>query len=370
MMNNAERQAGIIIGAQLRKAKELLQLAPGEVASELNVTRQDILDWEEERSQPTLEQLEKIARLYGRGIDYFLRETPSPPEKIEFRGKPGQSLKELSIETRTVLARFDELCRTALEFENLLNEGREVRLPRFEGSVYPKTAAQSLREKFNVSDKPLPNLKERLEGEGVRTFELPVPEDAFSGFSFWHSEYGPCILLNTDELRGRKNFTLAHELAHLLYGDESTLCYIPMKLSEAHGGIETKANQFAIELLLPGTSVVADFRRRSLTMTPSPKELGQMASKWGVSIQALGYRLENLGLITRRHTDALFELKPRFLRRSRTPKWEKQLSKEFVKTTLQAYQKGLISVGKVADGLGITVREAMNVIQQRTKQET
>jgi Zn-dependent peptidase ImmA (M78 family)/transcriptional regulator with XRE-family HTH domain len=367
MTSKPELGERIIKGAQLRKARELLQLAPEQVASEFNITLQNILNWEEDRSQPSLKQLEKLAELYGRGIDYFLKETPPPPKKIEFRGKPGQSLKDLPQQAKAVLARFDELCRNALEVEGLLNKKRKVALTQFDESVPPKVVAESLRKKFGVDDKPLPNLRERLENEGVRIFELLVPDDAFSGFSFWHSEYGPCILLNAGELKGRRNFTLAHELGHLLYGHESALCYVPLKLSEVRGDIEFKTTQFAVELLLPETGVRDDFRRRGLPITPSETELGQMAGKWGVSIQALGYRLENLDLIARGHTDTLFELKPKFFRRPRTPKWKRQLSKQFVEEAFEAYEKGLISAGKVASGLGITVREAMKEIEQRSK---
>jgi XRE family transcriptional regulator, fatty acid utilization regulator len=365
MMANSESQTSIIIGNQLRRARELLILTPEEAALELNTSPQDILNWEKEQAQPNLRQLEKLAELYGREIDYFLKQTPAPPEKIEFRGKPGQSLEELAKEAKLVIAKFDELCRTALELENLLNKGREVKLSCFEESVPPKTVAQGLRGILDVGDKPLPDLRERLEGEGVRIFGLPVPEDDFSGFSLWHLEYGPSILLNASEPQGRRNFTLAHELAHLLYRHASSLCHIPLKLSEVHGNIEVKANQFAIELLLPETSAIGDFGRRELSRTPSSKELGQMAGKWGVSIQALGYRLENLGLIEWGHTDTLFELQPPFLRRPRTPRWEKQLGKEFVGTTFEAYQRGLISTGKLASSLGITVREALKEIERR-----
>jgi Zn-dependent peptidase ImmA (M78 family)/transcriptional regulator with XRE-family HTH domain len=369
MTNKSELRESIIKGAQLRKARELLQLDHEEVASELNVPRQDIFDWEENRSQPGLKQLEKLSELYGRGIDYFLKETPPPPRKIEFRGRPGQSLKDLPKQAKTVLAKFDELCRTALEVESLLNRKRKVTLPRFDESVPPKVAAESLRRKFGADDKPLPNLRERLENEGVRTFELVVPDDAFSGFSFWHSEYGPCILLNASELKGRSNFTLAHELAHLLYGHESALCYIPLKLSEVREDIEFKTTQFAVELLLPETGVREDFRGRGLSTTPTEKELGQMAGKWGVSIQALGYRLENLGLIASGYTDTLFELRPKFFRRPRTPKWKRQMGKEYVEETFEAYEKGLISAGKAASGLGITVREAMKEIERRGQEQ-
>jgi len=365
MMNESKSQESLIIGGQLKKARELLQLTPEEAAQEINVSPQDIVGWERGRVTPNLKQLEALAKLYGREIDYFLRETPTPPEEIAFRGKPGQTLNSLSKEAKIVLARFDELCRTALEFENLLNKRLSIKLPKFEESAYPKTVAQSLRKKLHVDDKPLSDLRNRLEAEGVRIFELPVPEDAFSGFSFWHPGYGPCILLHAKEPKGRRNFTLAHELAHLLYGHGSSLCYIPFKFSEPLKGQEKKANIFAIELLLPESGVVQDFEKRNLSITPSEIELGQMASKWGVSVQALGYRLENLGKIERGLTDEIVESKPTQFRRPKTPTWERQLGKRFVETSIEAYQKGLISSGKLAHALRVPIRKALEIAEQQ-----
>jgi len=370
MMNASGSRRSVILGVQLKKARELLQLNPDEVAQEINVCSEDLLSWEEERRGPTLNQLEELARLYGREIDYFLRETPDPPTHIEFRGKPGQSLVQLPKETKIVLARFEELCRTALELEILLNKRREVRLPRFSKSDLPKKVAQNLRKQFNVGDKALPDLRDRLDGEGVRIFELPVPEDTFSGFSFWHAEYGPCILLNANELKGRRNFTLAHELGHLLYNHGSSLCYIPAKFDESAQGLEDNANQVAIELLLPESGVVEDFKKRNLSRTPSEKALAPIAYyRWGVSIQALGYRLENLDLIEKGHIDNLFETKPhiRGKKGPRTPTWEKRLGKRFIENSFEAYQRGIISIGKLSQSLGITVRQAIEKIEQKSK---
>jgi Zn-dependent peptidase ImmA (M78 family)/DNA-binding XRE family transcriptional regulator len=366
MTNSSESKEKLIIGTQLKKAREMLQIAPEEAAQEINVSSRDIISWEEGQIQPSLKQLEVLAKLYGREIDYFLRETPAPPEKIEFRGKTGQSLKELSKETRIVLARFDELCRTTLEFESLLDKKREVKLPRFKEPDFPASVAQSLRRKFDVGDKPLPDLKNHLEEEGVRVFELPIPEDAFSGFSFWHLEYGPCILLDAKEPKGRRNFTLAHELAHLVYTHGSSLCFIPIKFGEVTG-LEFKANQVAIELLLPGSGVVKDYRKRNLSRTPLERELAQMASRWGVSLQALGYRLENLALIEKGFTDRIVEPKPKHFRRPKTPSWERQLGKTFVETSIEAYQKGLISSGKLAHALQIPIRKALERVEQEGK---
>lgn len=344
-----------------------MQLTSEGIAEEINVSGQDIESWEKGESQPNLKQLEALAELFGREIDYFLRETPSPPEKIEFRGRPGKTLGALPIEARMVLARFDEFCRTAIEFEDLLGEKLQSRLRKFKGSVPPKEVAQILRKELNLGDKPLHNLREDLESTGVRIYELPIPEEAFSGFSFWHSQYGPCILINAREPKGRRNFTLAHELAHLLYQDSPSLCYITFKAGDSSRSLEAKANQFAIELLLPEVAAKQDFNQRKIPRTPSERELAQMASKWVVSIQALGYRLENLGLIETGLTDQIRESKPEYFRTPRIPKWKRQLGKRFVEISIQAYNKNLISVGKLAHAFQIPIRKAIKIVESVNK---
>jgi len=365
MMNNLKPGSSVIIGDQIRKARKLLGLTPEESAREINVSPEIILEWEEERSRPTLSQLEAMAKLYGREIDFFLRKTPGSPAKIEFRGKLGQSLKNISIESRIVIAKFEELCRNAFEFEELLGKSREIKLLTFKPTNKPETDAGRLRETYNLMDKPVSALRNLLEDSGVRIFELPVPNDEFSGFSFWHSDYGPCILVNARDSEGRRNFTLAHELAHFLYNDGSSLCYIPSEISETYGSIEYRANQFAVELLLPALGITEDFKKGGFSSIPTDKELSKMANKWGVSIQALGYRLENLKLIRKGYTDTLLEPKQKHFRRPKIPAWRRQLGERFVNTSIEAYRKDLISVSKLAHTLGIPIRKAMELVDGR-----
>jgi Zn-dependent peptidase ImmA (M78 family)/DNA-binding XRE family transcriptional regulator len=366
-MSHLESSESIIIGIQLQKARELIQLTPEEVALEIGVTSQEIVNWEQERLKPNLKQLEDLARLYGREIDYFLRVTPLPPKDIEFRGKPGQHLKDLSKETKIILARFDELCRSALEFETLLNRKLVATLPKFMKDDPPKKAAKILRERFNANDSPLSDLRDHLENEGVRIFELPIPREAFSGFSLWHNEYGPCILLNATEPKGRRNFTLAHELAHLVYSDGSTICFIPSRVEVFAKGLEYKANELAIEILLPESGTGEDFKKRNISYFPSTKELSQMALRWGVSIQALGYRLENLGLIDKGVTDKIVENKLLYFKRPKIPTWKRRLGKRFVENSIEAYKANLISVGRLSHSLRIPIRKAMEIVEQQKK---
>jgi Zn-dependent peptidase ImmA (M78 family) len=224
---------------------------------------------------------------------------------------------------------------------------------------------ETLRKGFGAGNRPIPHLRNLLEDAGVRIFELPVPNDEFSGLSFWHSAYGPAILVNAKELKGRRNFTLAHELAHMVYDDGSSVCYIPVTFTKSVESIEHKANQVAVKLLLPEAGIVEDFKKKNLSKIPSQEQLGQMAGRWGVSIQAMGYRLEDLGLIEKGLTDQLVETRPYF-RRPKTPRWERQLGKHFVETAMEAYHKGLISSGKLSHTLGITVRKTLEEVAERT----
>jgi len=333
------------------------------VSEEIHVSPQHIDDWEKGVSQPRLEELEALANLYGREIDYFLRETPNPPTGVKFRGKPGESLQHLSKDTKIVLARFDELCRAAFEFEELLGKKRKVKLSMVSPKVTASIGARRLRERYNLRDKPIGDLRALLDNAGVRVFEVPIPNDELSGFSFWHEKYGPCILVNAKDVKGRRNFTLAHELAHLLYSHGSSACYIPSDISDVRERIERKANQFAAELLLPETGVVHDLKKRNLSRKPSEKQLRQMSIKWGVSIQALGYRLEGLGLIKPGLTNKIVESRPAYFRRPKTPTWERRLGKSFVGTSIEAYRNSLISVGKLAHVLQIPIRKAMNIAE-------
>lgn len=352
----------IVIGSQIQKARMLLALSVKEVAEEIHVSPQHINDWEMGVSQPSLQELEALASLYGREIDYFLRETPNPPTGVKFRGKPGESLRHLSKDTRIVLARFDELCRAALEFEELLGKKREVELSMVSPKMAPRIGARRIREQYDLGDKPIVDLRALLDNAGVRIFEVPIPKDELSGFSFWHEQYGPCILVHAKDVKGRRNFTLAHELAHLLYNHGSSACYIPSDISDVHQRIECRANMFATELLLPETGVVNDFKRRNLPRKPTERQLRQMSIKWGVSIQALGYRLEELGLVNRGLTNKIVESRPYF-RRPKTPTWERRLGRSFVGTSIEAYQNNLISVGKLAHVLQIPIRNAMRIAE-------
>ncbi|PZT47808.1 hypothetical protein B6S12_07320 [Helicobacter valdiviensis] len=120
-----------------------------------------------------------------------------------------------------------------------------------------------------------------------------------------NDEGEPVIWINPIKSETRQRFTLAHELGHLandiLPSIDNPIIdrYETLYRTNTYGGKETKANQFAAQLLMPLKQVedfIGECREKKSNL--SAKEAIEMiAAKFEVSKQAVFHRLKNLGLI-------------------------------------------------------------------------
>ncbi|HZO95857.1 MAG TPA: ImmA/IrrE family metallo-endopeptidase [Gaiellaceae bacterium] len=154
-----------------------------------------------------------------------------------------------------------------------------------------------------VSDERAHALRRRyLEAFGGA--EFPVPVEAIAedllGLAVERAEL-PCsgmllpaerrIVVNAAEVPTRQRFTVAHELGHwvcqVLEGDPAPVyCRAEdVGVDPAAKAREREANVFAAELLMPEEAV-----RAAAAREPDP------AAAFGVSGEAMGWRLYNLGL--------------------------------------------------------------------------
>lgn len=110
----------------------------------------------------------------------------------------------------------------------------------------------------------------------------------------------PIIAVNATHHKNRQRFTIAHECGHLhLHHDryhideEFAVFNRDGRSSLAIDKHEIEANQFAAEILMPYKFMIRDLLR-----TPIDLEDGEnvrvLAKKYGVSVQAMTYRLANI----------------------------------------------------------------------------
>lgn len=122
-------------------------------------------------------------------------------------------------------------------------------------------------------------------------------DEELSGALYRDDGNGPVIGVNARHHPNRQRFTVAHEIGHLLLHDEPVFVDRVFRRdkvsSEAVDPLEIEANGFAAALLMPKEFVV----RRTNGSGPFRSEaVDRLASDFGVSSQAMTFRLERLGV--------------------------------------------------------------------------
>jgi Zn-dependent peptidase ImmA (M78 family)/DNA-binding XRE family transcriptional regulator len=159
----------------------------------------------------------------------------------------------------------------------------ETDIPTLTGYA-PEPAAEVVRARWGLGERPVSNMLHLLEAHGVRIYSLTAENNELDAYSlFWHAR--PFIFLSTAKSGERGRFDAAHELGHLvLHGEYQEL---------NRPAAEQEANRFAAAFLMPCSSVLA----QGLRDATAPRIL-QAKLIWRVAAMALTHRLYELDLLT------------------------------------------------------------------------
>jgi Zn-dependent peptidase ImmA (M78 family)/DNA-binding XRE family transcriptional regulator len=172
----------------------------------------------------------------------------------------------------------------------LINDWIEARfalpssdLPTLTGRA-PETAAQELRARWGLGERPIKNCVHLLEAHGVRVYSLTHDNQNLDAFcTTWRGQ--PFIFLNTKKSGERGRFDAAHELGHLVLHGEHANPEGPTA--------EAEANRFAAAFLMPAAGVYAQRLQNARAAS-----IIEAKKKWGVAAMALAHRANELGLLT------------------------------------------------------------------------
>lgn len=251
------------------------------------LTKQDLSRLENGETEPDSRILSLLSRALKVTSDYFFRESSVSLKEIRFR-----KLKKLPVkEQEKVTAQTIDFLERYVELEEVLGISQKLKfVPRsykIMSASDVDTAAEQLREQWNLGNDPLPNIQEMLEENNIKVFSVDV-DRSFSGMSTFIDEEIAVVVLNRNKEIPlvRQRFTALHELAHL---------YLDLQNFDDKE-CEKMCDLFAGAMLLPKLKIF-EYLGTKRTQILS-KELWMIAEQYGISLAATMYRALTLGIVS------------------------------------------------------------------------
>jgi Zn-dependent peptidase ImmA (M78 family) len=248
------------------------------------LTRAILSKYELNQATPNALVLRDIAAVLGVKTDYFFSEAHVSIEWQAFR-------KRASV-TKTQQDRIKMLAEQAIErFVSVESscgiEPKVTELPAYRTLATVDEAeavADELRNQWKLDDIPIKSLSELLESKGLILVPLTPSVDGIDGLVGTLSGQRKIIVYAEEKTVDRTRLTMAHELGHLLAGNEDD------KMNERI------ASRFAGAFLAPRRTLIQDMGTSRTSF--SIPELCLLKEKYGISIQALTYRAKDLGILS------------------------------------------------------------------------
>ena len=350
----------------LKQERESLDLTLKEVSKELGFNNyQTLSSIEAGEREVKAWELVKLAKIYGRDIDYFLNlDLPQKEARILWRSPETSSKKAIAERQFISICKNYQNLLKILDENNVPKTGSKINIDKHEllapgAFKCVETIANRYISILNLGYRPACSLSKILEEEmGIKIIFLPMDPN-ISGGSTIDEEFGMAVLVNSNDAPWRRNFDLAHEFFHIITWEDFTPEEIYQE--DSMGGksrVEQLANIFAASLLIPEKEVREELEKRTDNNSISYLNLVDIARDFKVSIDALLWRLVNLDLL--RKEDIQEELEKGTIKdidkKLRNTDWAEiekpYLSTKYISLAIKAFYLGKISKGKLAEYVG------------------
>jgi Zn-dependent peptidase ImmA (M78 family)/transcriptional regulator with XRE-family HTH domain len=352
------------LGIRLKHVRDQLGLTMQQVSEQTGIGVSSLSEWEHDKREPSFAQLSALANAFSKDVNFFLSDEPlDDKEVVLWREKPSsESATDIENQLLSLATQYHRL-------EQLCGDARPCKLEqsKIPANEFDQTVACNLahefRKKYSLGDRPASSLMSVLEEYcRVKVFHLDF-EPSGTAACTRSEHFGAAILLNSKNIRWRRNYDLAHELFHLLTWNSFRA---GAESAETDKREETLANQFASCLLMPTEplTLAVNFQCDQNNELDYD-DLFEIARQFDVSVIALVWRLVDTRFITRQVAKQINEsIRGRVeiwdRRKSETPPWRPV---RFEALALEAIEKGMISTGKFAKFMGISRAAAMKQIE-------
>lgn len=281
-------------GERLKLARIYRNMTASELAEKIGVSRQAVLQYEKNESNPKLETEFSIITTLHFPRDFFYMDNLSniPINNTFFRAL--SSTKKIDLQTQEEKTRFIVYI---YEFLNNYFNYPELDLPEIDIDIdlnkkeNIEDIAIKVRNYWGLGNQPVENMVNLLENKGVIVSTLNVGKKTIDAFTQVHrinNKEKYCVVLSNDKQSvARRNFDSAHELGHIIL--HKNIEKLEELSSEEQKKLEDQANSFAAAFLLPKNQFFNELK--------DPLNLEfykELKKKWKVSIAAMVMRARQL----------------------------------------------------------------------------
>ena len=355
-----------MIGEKIKNLRESEGLTQEEIAVKVGVSKEFISMVESGKRNPSLGVLSKIASVFSKEASYFM-DTKREDFALALR------TAEINEKDKDEIMKFKEFCEDYHFLEEVTGGILQPLAPIYpdpSSSIlsdfgqtyrYAEKLATEERRRLNLGDEPIRDIFLLLETQGVRVVRINMENTSVDGAFIYSRDKGAFMLINSSQSKGRQILTAAHEYCHYLKDREKgyPVCQIITGGIEEHNKpIERIANLFAANFLMPETTVSKLAGLYAKTRLEA-EEVVYLKRYFGVSYQAMLYRLKDLRFIRRPKLQELLKTDPATVEialfgfTEESMKDPERLPERYCKLAVQAYTQGKISFEKLAELLKV-----------------
>jgi transcriptional regulator with XRE-family HTH domain len=333
---------------RLRLARGMTQQALADATGGL-VTKQAISKYERGKSQPSPVVLRTLADVFGVKTADLFRPPTARIEFVAYRKKSRLGKRKQTQIEHFVRHRLEE----RLRLQELIGQLRDIQIPVKQWPVATpddaEDAADALRDTWTLGVNPIASVTDVLEDRHVHVISLDAP-DAFDGISALayddDTPVAAAVVCHADRPGERQRLNLTHELAHLV-----------LDVSDSEDfDEEDAAYRMGAAFLAPRDAVFREVgtRRHSI----QAQELLLLKRYFGMSMQALLYRMKDLEIISQHHYTQWFKhINKMGWRKDEPESLDPERSTWLRRSVLRAYSEELLSKEESERLLGESIDE-------------
>ncbi|RUU61051.1 XRE family transcriptional regulator [Mesorhizobium sp. M2C.T.Ca.TU.002.02.1.1] len=346
------------IGTRIKALREQRKLSQDELSRAFGFKdRQTLSAIETGERKVAADELLRAAEILGVRMDYFTDPFLLAGDgQFSWRqtGVDGDKLRGYEEAAGRFIAAFRTLGRQVGHKPPLIRPTLSLtRQSSYDDAI---AAGERFAAEFGLGDVPARRLAEIM-AEKLGILVLMVdPIEGVSGAACQLPELD-VVLINRNEVAGRRHFDLAHELFHIMTWKEMPPEHIEEAMPVKRSRVEQLADNFASALLMPSAVLDRFGDWAQLTEAALTDRLNEVADELLVTSQALRWRLFGMGRLSREQNMAISDDTLRNNGRNKPGKQTPPplFSKPFVRIVATALDEGKTSMRRIASILGLAI---------------